>query len=809
MENPENKARTERLNKALAKLTKSTELTGGNMEQAARYIAKEGAYALQATRIGIWQINYDEKVLKNIASYDSRTETTLVQEDFGLEERPDYIDQLNLERIICINDASEDSVLGDLGDSYADNICSLLDAPIRITGKLAGVVCIEQFYNPRTWTMDEQNFASSLADLVSLSITASEKLDAVKELEVSKKRMETLMSNIPGMVYQCLNDPPNYTFTFVSEGCLPLTGYTAQELLHNNALEFFDMIHPDDVEPLAEANRKTLNIGLPLETSFRLVMKDGSVKWIWERSRVVEFKPDGTPYVLEGFYTDITEQRRLESAELANKAKGTFLANMSHEIRTPMNAILGMTDIAIRQNPPDDILHYLKNIKSAAGSLLGIINDILDLSKIEAGAIEIIPEPYYVESFINDIVTLINVRIGEKPIDFLIEDYHDIPRILLGDSVRLKQIFINLLTNAAKFTEKGHIRLSIRSVPVGQGKTAVLKVTIEDTGRGMKREDLPMLFENFSQLDTKKNRNLEGTGLGLAITKKLLEQMGGTIHVESTYGKGSIFSFDIPQSVEDAAPLLPDTGFDDFNVGILLKSEAKAESLMRKLKDIKAPASFVIENDDLSAYSHIFIDHTALSKFDCASIPHVNIIALSRNYFESKEVPANVVTAYAPLTTIVVARLLEGSRHSSADIPGSETSFSLETSNMRALVVDDNSINLIIAQSVLEEYKATVDTAISGEEALHMIQNQHYDIIFMDHMMPDMDGVETAENIRKLSDDRFKVVPIVALTANAVGDVRKMFLECGMNDFLSKPLIIKELERVLRQWLPTDKWRNI
>ncbi len=809
MSNSSSKSNPELLSQFLADITKSPALTSGDLLEAAKFIACEGSKALNTSRVGIWKIDLESNMLKSVVTYDRVRDQFVTQEDFSLNDRAFYIKQLNLNRIICINDIHKDNVLSDLVGNYEKNIFSLLDAPVRIDGKLVGVVCIEHLYTQRTWSIAEQNFSSSLADLVALAFTSTDKLNAMQELELSKKRMETLMSNLPGMVYQCLNDPPNYTFTFVSNGCLQLTGYSAEELLNNNALQFFDMIHPDDKEPLAKLNEKTLNLGLPLETSFRLIMKDGTIKWIWERSRVVEFKSNGTPHLLEGFYTDITEQRRLEAAELANRAKGTFLANMSHEIRTPMNAILGMADIAIRQSPPKETLDYLRNIKTAAGSLLTIINDILDFSKIESGALEIMPEAYYVESFINDIVTIINMRIGHKSVDFLIEDYHDIPRMLLGDSVRLKQVLINLLTNAIKFTDTGYIRLSLRTVTVGQGETVILKGEVQDTGIGIRKEDLAQLFENFSQLDTKKNRNVEGTGLGLAITKKLIEQMGGSIHVQSTYGEGSTFTFELPQPVSDAAPLLPVGDYDDMYVGIWLKSTMKAQSLYGKLLDIGAKAKIVDDPSELSKFTHVFIDHTALSIVDAANMPNTNVIAISRNYFESKDVKSNVIVAYAPLTTIVVARLLEGTNYSTTDSQGSDTQFSMTTKDVRVLVVDDNSINLIIAQSVLEEYGISVDTAISGADAINMVQDYNYDIVFMDHMMPEMDGVETTIRIRNLGDDKFTILPIVALTANAVGDVRTMFLESGMNDFLSKPLVIKELERVMRRWIYTEKWKNI
>ncbi len=809
MNNMENKLKAERFNNTLAKITKSSELTSGDFEQVAELISKLGNEAINSTRVGIWKINIEQNCLECITTYDSRTDTYAKQANFGLSDAAEYIKSLDTQRIISINDTSQGNVLAQSLESYEQEARALLDAPIRSLGKLVGVVCIEQFENPREWSFEEQNFASSLSDLVALSLAYSDTIKINNELRTNKKRMDTLMSNLPGMIYQCKNDPPNYTFTFVSEGCLPLTGYTSKELMNNNAVQFFDMIHPDDLEPLAKINEETLNIGLPLETSFRLIMKDGTIKWIWERSRVVEFNEDGSPYILEGFYTDITEQRRLEAAELANRAKSTFLANMSHEIRTPMNAILGMADIAIRQQPRAETLDCIKNIKNAASSLLTIINDILDFSKIESGTLEIIQEPYSVESFINDVATIINVRIGDKPIQLIIEDCHKLPTRLLGDSVRLKQVLINILTNAIKFTHSGHIRFGLKAVPVENSDTVMLKAEIEDTGIGIKEEEIPRLFENFSQLDTKKNRNVEGTGLGLAITKNLLEQMGGSLYVKSEYGKGSTFSFELPQSVINATPLLCNKNYEDFNIAVCVKDHSKALSLCNKLHSIGAKATIIENISEIKNYSHAFVSYAILKNFDASTTPNTKIIALSRNYFDSKELKQNVTLVSSPLSTLVVAKLLEGSKHCATDELDNASEFSLKTKDVRVLIVDDNAINLAIAENILLEYGANVDMAMGGEEAISLVQSSEYDIVFMDHMMPGMDGVETTEHIRSLNGTKYSTLPIVALTANAVGDVRTMFLKSGMNDFLSKPIILKELERVLRSQLHAEKWNNL
>ncbi len=794
---------SDKLGSALAQITKTPALTSGILSDAAEVIAREGCHALNTNRVGIWRVlnDTDSKELISVTSYDSATGVHTVQEDFPLDERPQYVGLLASERLIVINDALNTTVLPNLTDTYGPEICSLLDAPIRSGGKLMGVVCIEQdrcpdFPERREWTTEEQNFASSLADFVALALESAER-------RLLMRRTETLMSNLPGMVYQCLNDPPEFTFTFVSEGCYNLVGYTSAELMGNNAVKFFDMVHSDDVGPLEKLNAETLSIGLPLDTSFRMVMKDGTIKWIWERSRVVEKNADGTPRLLEGFYTDITEQRRLEAAELANRAKSEFLANMSHEIRTPMNAILGMTDLAIKRYPDTVVLEYLGNIKNAGKSLLSIINDILDFSKIEAGAVEVVPERYFIDSFINDVATMIDVRIGTKPLDFIIDDDPDMPRELIGDVTRVKQIAINLLTNAVKFTPMGHIVFSVRVAPTTVPGFCKLAVTVRDTGIGIRREELPLLFENFSQVDTRKNRSVEGTGLGLAISKNLVELMDGEITVESEYGEGSCFSFYVVQQVADERSAYQHRD-GVRRVALWFSDPVKAGVIAQKAEKLGAVCTVIDDGQDLGWYTHVLFDADKEDGINAASCPNTKLIALARQLEDVPTWLPNCKIVYTPLTCVQLARLLD------EKVEGMDGADEAETTVVRLdgahfLVVDDNEINLIIAQNVFEAYGATVTTALSGAEAVDMVRDNEYDIVFMDHMMPELDGVDATKLIRELPGERFRNVPIVALTANVVGDVQDMFLQSGMNDFLSKPLETPEIERVLVQWLPEEK----
>ncbi|MCL2044739.1 MAG: response regulator [Treponema sp.] len=439
-------------------------------------------------------------------------------------------------------------------------------------------------------------------------------------------------------------------------------------------------------------------------------------------------------------------RKKALQSEHANQAKGDFLAAMSHEIRTPMNAITGMSELLLRRELPDEARREVHDIRQAASNLLSIINDILDFSKIEAGKLEIIPARYKLSSLVNDTGNIINIRLADKPVRFLTNIDSTIPNNLIGDEVRLRQIIINLLSNAAKFTDSGHISLSIVGIrdeagnrdqgsgtrdgcPINSGaselypdnpnsdprspvpgprspsspRSLLLRITVSDTGRGIKPEDQKKLFSDFIQVDTKKNRAIEGTGLGLSITKRLCLAMGGDISVKSEYGKGSEFTVIMPQDIDPDVPFAVIGDFDK-----------------------------------------------------------------QQNY------SGNYTKESARRFTIPDARIL---------------------------VVDDIATNLRVAEGLLAPYKTNVETCLSGAEAIERVKSEDYDLIFMDHMMPEMDGIEATAAIRAFN----KNVPIIALTANAVSGMKEMFLEKGFNDFLAKPIDVSKLDETLVRWIPKEK----
>ncbi len=409
------------------------------------------------------------------------------------------------------------------------------------------------------------------------------------------------------------------------------------------------------------------------------------------------------------YQTYVYEKQRIKILEqdkqlhIANDAKSQFLANMSHEIRTPINGIIGMNALVLEELKDgniDNIAEYANNVNSASQMLLSIINDILDISKIESGKMELVPVEYEVFSVLNDCYNMTLTRASEKGLELCMEIDSRVPSVLYGDEVRIRQIINNFLSNAVKYTHMGKVTLRVKEES-RKAEMVYLVIEIEDTGIGIREEDMDKLFQNFTRLDEKKNRNIEGTGLGLSVTEKLVNLMGGEIKVSSTYGKGSKFTVLMGQKIIDSAPI------GDF--------QQKYRNLVNQQNE-------------------------------------------------------NEMSIYIP--------------------------------DAKILVVDDVDMNISVVKGLLKRTYALIDSATSGEECINKIYDNEYDIIFLDHMMPGMDGIETYTKMKEKKDHKNVDTPVIVLTANAIVGAKEMYLEKGFSDYLSKPVRYKELIEILVKYLP-------
>ena len=393
-------------------------------------------------------------------------------------------------------------------------------------------------------------------------------------------------------------------------------------------------------------------------------------------------------------------------AERANQAKSLFLSNMSHEIRTPINAIIGMDEMILRESKEPAIEGYATDLRGSALHLLGLVNDILDFSKIEAGKMELVPVEYGLGSLLNDLVNMTEIRAKNKNLQFILKADKNLPSVLHGDEVRLKQVVMNILTNAVKYTREGSVTLAVTFRKTADNQI-VLRFEVKDTGIGIKPEDLPKLGKAFQRIEEARNATIEGTGLGMNITERLLHMMHSRLEVESVYGKGSTFAFEVEQAVVNAAPL----GDFEQQVRRLVRTEAGDTALL--------------------------------------VAPDANV-----------------------------------------------------------LVVDDVEMNIKVFCGLLKRTKIHVDSALSGPIALAMVQKKAYDMIFLDHRMPEMDGIETLQRMKAMQ-HLSKGKPVIALTANAISGARAEYLAAGFTDYLTKPIDSHKLEAMLKHYLPPEKVQEV
>ncbi|MCL2662875.1 MAG: ATP-binding protein [Oscillospiraceae bacterium] len=509
---------------------------------------------------------------------------------------------------------------------------------------------------------------------------------------------------------------------------------------------------------------------------------------------------------------DVSDIVKKEKAEEANRIKSSFLARMSHEIRTPMNAILGMAELALREEMSDSVRDFTATIKQAGVNLLDIINDILDLSKIENGSFDILSEEYMLSSLINDVISIIRTKALDARLRFVVNVDCDMPSTLKGDMVRIRQIMLNLLSNAVKYTDRGQISYSISQEIINEREMNLI-VKVEDTGRGLKEEHIATLFDEFTRFEMDKNVDNEGTGLGLSITHNFVKLMNGDIRVESEYGKGSVFTVVLPQGIVNNEKIAVVNDSDKKNALILERREFCMTSLTNTMNDLGVKYKFVSSlsefHEELTGnrYAFGFIEASLYENFknEYGGKKTKSSIWLISEFGDTiTEQNLHVITT--PIFSIPLANILNGVSDTFSHVFDRKTEAGFRAPESKVLIVDDINMNLVVARGLIQPYNIQIDLCSGGAEAIAAMKTGYYDLVFMDHMMPEMDGVEAVAHIRAMAaeDPYYSQVPIIALTANAVTGTREMFLENGFNDFLSKPIDTAKLNAILQKWIPKE-----
>ena len=741
----------------------------------------------------------------------------LMASEFVLLDMTNYREKPGYKVNILFNTPLEESLFG--FNKNEGILCSIINKTLAYTN-------ISKIEN--NWTRRVYDYSRKMADerFRYLSVSACVLLlllivlivlyyRNIKTRELYKNQMITLSTiykSLPDLVY---SKDVNGKFVSCNNSFEEFIGYPEAEIIGKLPTEVYsaDMIM---AYRLMAMDKKVLKEHAAVKAEGWLRYPDLSRK-LFEIVKVPLIQNNKIIGLL-GLNRNITQYREAErAAQDASRAKSNFLAKMSHEIRTPMNAIIGMTELALRENLLDAAHKHILTVKQAGAHLLSIINDILDFSKIEMGKLEIISGEYSFSSLINDVISIIRMRVIDSQIRFAVNIDSRIPNSLIGDETRIRQVLLNILNNAVKYTDKGFVSFTVNAELINEN-TVNLNMEVMDSGKGIRQDDIKNLFGEYAQFDIEGNRGIEGVGLGLAIAWNIVKAMGGDINVYSEYGKGSTFTVTLPQKIHSHDVLAKVENPEKESAIVYERREIYANSIIYTIINLGVKCTLASSDSEfyekLAAwpYTFIFISYSLMEK-NRGTIEKLgansNIVVLSE-FGES--IPDKRLSVLAmPVYSISIANVFNGAAEGFSYNENDERTVRFIAPSAKVLIVDDINTNLKVAEGLMLPYKMQIDLCQSGKEAIEAVKLNRYDLIFMDHKMPEMDGITATLFIRDLdnNDTYYKNVPVIVLTANAVAGTKEMFLHAGFNDFLSKPIDTVKLNMILEKWLPREKQNNI
>jgi PAS domain S-box-containing protein len=671
----------------------------------------------------------------------------------------------------------------------------------------------------------------------------TERKRAEQSLRKSEQRYRSLVSNIPGTIYRCALDE-NWTMHLISDAVEKLSGYPASDFINNRVRAFADIIVPEDNERITREILKAVEEKEPYEIEYRIMTRDGGIRWVFEKGRGIQDEKSGEVLWLDGAILDITERKRMEeelvqareAAEAANRSKSEFLASMSHEIRTPMNAIIGMANLLSETSLTPEQQEYVQVFQSSGRNLLSIIDDILDISKVETGHLDLEEIDFDLIDVIERTCEIMALRAHEKALELTCHIKPDVPTLLMGDSARLRQILVNLIGNAVKFTEKGEVCVEVKKhqpwLERQEAGAVELVFSIADSGIGIPPEKIHSIFDIFTQADSSTTRKHGGTGLGLTISKRLVELMGGQIWVESEDGEGSTFTFtagfgvqaDVPGYVQPR----PD-GIQGLKILVVDDSTANRKLLEETLSRWGASVA-VAENGEhgLSELKNVREtgDPYRLIMID-TRMPVMDGFELVGRLRRAEDVTAATVMMLTSdrrtrdlarcrelgITGYIVKPIKQAELLAAITAAAGETRMPDEVPPIRIpapapdlrplhiLLVEDAPENRLLIRHYLKKTPHQLDIAENGQIALDKFQSGEYDLVLMDMQMPVMDGYTATTKIKRWERKAgLRTTPVIALTAHANKEEERKGLDAGCIAYLTKPVSKARLIQAIQKY---------